>query len=139
METKKMDIYREYCRTRNKVKNMMKFFRKNKERDISFNAKTNNKAFWKYVNAKTKSTSGIASLHANHLDVTGVALPARPRRVKPNLGELKLYVISPGWRVEISVFNSLLNNSVCLCTAQHAHTVFSYVYGTTRIRCLTHK
>ena len=52
METKKMDIYREYCRTRNKVKNMMKFFRKNKEIYISFNAKTNNKAFWKYINAK---------------------------------------------------------------------------------------
>ena len=27
--------------------------------------------------------------------------PARPRRVKPNSGELKLYVISPGWRVEL--------------------------------------
>ena len=45
-----MDIYREYCRNRNKVKNMMNVFRKNKERDISFNAKTNNKAFWKYIN-----------------------------------------------------------------------------------------
>ena len=32
---------------------------------------------------------------------TGVSLPARPRRVKPNPGELKLYVISPGWRVEL--------------------------------------
>ena len=75
METKKIDIYREYCRTRNKVKNlknMMKFFRKNKERDISLNAKTNNKAFWKYINAKTKSASGIASLHANHLDVNSI-------------------------------------------------------------------
>ena len=47
-------------------------FEKNKERDISFNAKTNNKAFWKYINAKTKSTSGIASLHANHLDVNSI-------------------------------------------------------------------
>ena len=72
METIKMDIYREYCRTRNKVKNMMKFFRKNKERDISFNAKTNNKAFWKYINVKIKSTSGIASLQANHLDVNSI-------------------------------------------------------------------
>ena len=36
METKKIDIYREYCRTRNKVKNMMKFFRKNKKRDITY-------------------------------------------------------------------------------------------------------
>ena len=29
--------------------------------------------------------------------ITGVALPACPRRVKPKSGELKLYVISPGW------------------------------------------
>ena len=51
---------------------MMKFFRKNQERDISFNAKTNNKAFWKYIYAKAKSTSGIASLHANLLDVNSI-------------------------------------------------------------------
>ena len=35
------------------------------------------------------------------LTIAGVALPTRPRRVKPNSGELKLYVISPGWRVEL--------------------------------------
>ena len=40
--------------------------------------------------------------------------------------------------IVISVFNSLLT-CFRLCTAWHAHTVFSYVYGTTRIRCLTHK
>ena len=48
MDTKKVDTYREYCKSRNKVKNMIKFFRKQKEREISMNAKTNNKAFWKY-------------------------------------------------------------------------------------------
>ena len=33
-----------------------------------------NRAFWKYmINAKTKSTNcGIASLHANHLDVNSI-------------------------------------------------------------------
>ena len=47
--------------------------------------------------------------------------------------------LASGIIVVISVFNSLLNNVFCLCTAWHAHTVFSYVYCTTRIRCLTHK
>ena len=79
--------------------------------------------------------------YINILIIPGVALPARPRRVKPNSGELKLYVISPDWRVELLLsFQFSIRYCVfCLCTAWHAHTVFSYVYGTTRIRCLTHK
>ena len=68
METKKVDTYREYCKSRNKVKNLIKFFRKQKEREISMNAKTNNKAFWKYTNSKTKVMSSIALLHSDPLD-----------------------------------------------------------------------
>ena len=34
---------------------------------------------------------------------TGVVLPARQWRVKSNSGELKLYVISPAWRVKFIV------------------------------------
>ena len=68
METKRVDTYREYCKSRNKIKNMIKFFRKQKERKISINAKTNNKAFRKYTNSKTKIMSSIASLHSDPLD-----------------------------------------------------------------------
>ena len=50
------------------VKNMIKFFSKQKEEEISKNAKTNNKAFWKYTNSKTKIISSIASLHSDPLD-----------------------------------------------------------------------
>ena len=63
IETKKADTFKEYCKSRNKVKNITKFFRKQKEREISMNAKTNNKAFWKYTNSKTKVMGSIASLH----------------------------------------------------------------------------
>ena len=68
METKRVDTRGEYCKIRNKVKNMIKFFRKQKEREISMKAKTNNKAFWKYTNSKTKLMSSIASLQSDPLD-----------------------------------------------------------------------
>ena len=83
------------------------------------------------------------SKHTLFYHKPGVVLPARPRRVKPNSGELKLYVILPSWRVELllSFQFSIRYETTCfrLFTAQHTHTVFSYVYGTTRIHCLTHK
>ena len=66
-----------------------------------------------------------------------------PEASETQLGQVEaicdLARLASGIIVVISVFNSLLNNVFCLCTAWHAHTVFSYVYGTTRIRCLTHK
>ena len=68
METKRVDTHGEYCKISNKVKNMIKFFRKQKEREISMKAKTNNKAFWIYTNSKTKLMSSIASLQSDPLD-----------------------------------------------------------------------
>ena len=45
METRRPDIYRTFCRSRNKAKNLIKSFRKQKETDISSNIKRNPKAF----------------------------------------------------------------------------------------------
>ena len=117
METKKMDIYREYCRTRNKVKNMMKFFRKNKERDISFNAKTNNKAFWKYINSKTKSTSGIASLHANHLDVNSILVDNNKEKANIlNTYFASVYTEEPNGEIPTIPTRSLVNQEGVIIT-----------------------
>ena len=70
-------------------------------------------------------------------------LARSPEASETQLGRVKaicdLARLASGIIVLISVFNSLLNNVFCLCTAWHTHTVFSYVYGTQRIRCLTHK
>ena len=49
METRLPTVYRNYCRVRNKVKNMIKYTRKQKEKCISGNIKNNPKAFWKYT------------------------------------------------------------------------------------------
>ena len=54
METRSSLIYRNYCRMRNKVKNMIKYSRKQREKQISGNIKKNPKAFWKYTSSKTK-------------------------------------------------------------------------------------
>ena len=117
METKKMDIYREYCRTRNKVKNMMKFFRKNKERDISFNAKTNSKAFWKYINSKTKSTSGIASLHANHLDVNSILVDNNKEKANIlNTYFASVYTEEPNGEIPTIPTRSLVNQEGVIIT-----------------------
>lgn len=37
--------------------------RKEKEREVAESAKTNSIIFWKYVNSKRKSRSGISELH----------------------------------------------------------------------------
>ncbi len=68
METKLSKTYREYCKVRNKVKNMLKFFRKQKERNISKNIKNNPKAFWKYIKSKTSVKSCINSLYTDPCD-----------------------------------------------------------------------
>ena len=67
---------------------------------------------------------------------SGVALPARPMRVKPKSGELKLYVISPGWRVELLlsfqfsirymfsfVYGMASSHGVLLCVRHDTHTL----------------
>ena len=68
METRSPTVYRNYCKIRNKVKNMIKYTRKQKEKCISGNIEKNPKAFWKYTKSKTKSNSTISSLHANPKD-----------------------------------------------------------------------
>ena len=68
IETRLPTVYRNYCRVRNKVKNMIKYTRKQKEKCISGNIKNNPKAFGKYTKFKTKSNSTVSSLHVNPKD-----------------------------------------------------------------------
>jgi len=70
METKLQETYKEYCRIRNKVKNMITYFRKQKEKNISMNIKQNPKAFWNYIKSKTKTKSSITGLHCDPTDET---------------------------------------------------------------------
>ena len=69
-------------------------------------------------------------------------LARSPEASQTQLGRVKaicdLARLASGIIVVISVFNSLLT-CFRLCTTWHEHTMFTYVYGTTRIRCLTHK
>ena len=56
------DTYKEYCKYRNQVRKLTKLARRNQERGIAGEAKTNPKKFWNYVNRKTKTKPGIPNL-----------------------------------------------------------------------------
>ena len=62
IETREDSKWREYCKARNKVKKMTRQVRRNIERDIAKQAKTNPKRFWSYVKSKTKTRQGISQL-----------------------------------------------------------------------------
>ena len=54
--------YNEYVRLRNEVNTAVKKARKERELQIAREAKTNPKAFYQYVSAKTKTKEGVSNL-----------------------------------------------------------------------------
>lgn len=62
METRLAKKYKIYCRARNKVKSMVKHFRKEREKGISCNIKENPKAFWKYIKSKSSTKPKVSKL-----------------------------------------------------------------------------
>ena len=52
----------EYNRFRNKVKNHMNKIKRNFENDLAAKAKSNPKAIWNYIKAKSKTRVGIGDL-----------------------------------------------------------------------------
>ena len=81
METRSPVVYGKYCRMRNKVKNMIKYTRKQKQKQISGYIINNPKAFWKYT--KSKSSSAISSLHMNPSDTNSITVDNS--KVKANI------------------------------------------------------
>ena len=62
LETKSGEKYTEYRRLSNQVKKLTKKAKRDAEREIAKEAKTNPKKFWKYVSKKTKIRQGIPDL-----------------------------------------------------------------------------
>ena len=65
METGDNNHYKSFCRYRNKVKHLSRENRKAFENDLAINAKTNNKAIWKYINARLKINKEINEIHTD--------------------------------------------------------------------------
>ena len=65
METGDNNYYKSFCRYRNKVKHLSRENRKAFENDLAINAKTNNKAIWKYINARLKINKEINETHSD--------------------------------------------------------------------------
>ena len=68
IETRVQKTYLEYYRVKNKVKNMITYFRKQKERNISMDINKNPKTFWKYISMKAKTKSDITALYCDLMD-----------------------------------------------------------------------
>ncbi len=65
MERKSDESRREYNKARNKVTKLTKWNRKQFEKNLAAQAKTNPKAIWKYMQSKSKVKDGIADLRIN--------------------------------------------------------------------------
>jgi hypothetical protein len=62
MEDRSKEKHREYCKARNKVKRLTRRGRKEREKQVAESAKTNSKNFWKFVNSKRKTKTGVSEL-----------------------------------------------------------------------------
>ncbi len=65
MEDKDPKKRREYCKVRNKVTKMSKNLRREFEKKLAKESKTNPKAVWKYIHSKSKVKDGIADLYVD--------------------------------------------------------------------------
>ena len=70
METKEGKYYTEYCRARNQVRKLTRRIQKEFEMKLATEAKTNQKAVWKYnfMNSKTKNREGVSDLNTDPKD-----------------------------------------------------------------------
>lgn len=68
IETRDELKYKEYCRSRNRVKAQIRKHQKNVEKNIAIEAKKNPKRFWAYVRTKTSTKQGIPQLERKNTD-----------------------------------------------------------------------
>ncbi len=68
MEKREKKTHSEFCRLRNKVKNLTRQNRKKFEKDLSKQAKSNPKAVWKYINSKSRIKEDVADLYFDRDD-----------------------------------------------------------------------
>ena len=71
LETREGEKRQDYCRQRNQVRAMPRKIQRNYEKDLAKGIKRNPKIFWKYVNSKTKTISGIPQLIIPGVDAEG--------------------------------------------------------------------
>ena len=62
MENRDSKKYKEFVRSRNKVKTTVRKAKLQMEKELAENAKVNPKKFWQYANSKRKTKSGIGEL-----------------------------------------------------------------------------
>ena len=78
-ETKDQNKHEEYKRVRNKLKNAVRKEKYNYEKELAKHVKKNPKVFWKYVNGKTRTRSGIPDLKVTNENGTTTASEDRAK------------------------------------------------------------
>lgn len=73
METRDGTKHKEYAKMRNQVKGLVRKAKREMEKDIAKQAKTDPKKFWQYANAKRKTKSGISDLKYKEGDEEKIA------------------------------------------------------------------
>ena len=61
-DTRDAEDYRQYSKASNKARKSCRAAQRKLEEEMAAKAKENTKAFWRYVNSKTKSRSGVADM-----------------------------------------------------------------------------
>ena len=72
--------YEDYKLTRNQIRNLTRKMVKQREKKIAENSKSNPKAFWNYVNRKTKTKVSVTDLYKDENKL----IPIRMVHLKPN-------------------------------------------------------
>ena len=73
IESRNENSYKLYAKARNKVKWLVRKEKREREKEIAQTSKSNPKNFWKYVNSKRKTSSGISELHTKRDNSTFIA------------------------------------------------------------------
>ena len=73
IESRNENSYKLYVKARNEVKWLVRKERHEKEKGIAQSSKSNPNNFWKYVNSKRKTTSGIVELPTKKDNSTFIA------------------------------------------------------------------
>jgi hypothetical protein len=66
--SKDPETYKQFCRTRNKVKSLTRKAQKNYENNLAKKAKNNPKAIWQYIKSKLKLKDSITELNTDPND-----------------------------------------------------------------------
>ena len=84
--TKDPKVYREFCKSRNRVRKLTRHIQKQYETKLAKEAKLNPKAVWKYVKSKTNIQQGVSDLTKDPNDPSSELITSNKGKAQINIG-----------------------------------------------------